>query len=574
MVPSKKPKLVGSAPHTSQAGPSTRRDEIPVGNVQRSDEVPVGNVQGTDEIPVENVQRSDEIPVGNVQSETFDIVWTDPDNRNQVFTHSLQPSFDPQLVAELKDATPFGIFNLFVDTEIIDMMVHETNRYATQTIINRIVDESLGPSSRLSEWVDTNRIEMMKFLGILGYMGLVQLSDMRKYWSTSFLYRFGPCASVMSRNRFELLLAMWHFSNNEECPENDRTFKLRSLTEKMIGRFSSLSTPGETVCVDESMIPFRGRLIIRQYMPNKAHKYGVKIFKLCCNKGYTWNLKIYEGKEKVRGGNVPTNIVMDLSEKLLGEGRTIVTDNYYTSIDLAKKLLQRQTHLLGTLRKNRKHLPKAVVTAKLKKGEVIAKQSGDGITILKWMDKREVLALSTKHGDEMVEVKTKRGMVNKPMAIAEYNEGKGHIDISDQMSAYNSSLRKSLRWYKKIAVELIFGTALVNSHIMFKKISGGKITITDFKEKIVEQLLKFSEPSPIELPVAGPSVARRSSRHELLRKEGDNRKVRRGCKGCKIKKINGQITKNKIKKVVSYCPLCPGEPFFCTTCFSENHSNL
>ena len=65
---------------------------------------------------------------------------------------------------------------------------------------------------------------------------------------------------------------------------------------------------------------------------------------------------------------------------------------------------------MGTLRKNRKGLPKDVVTSKLKKGESIAKESEEGMLVLKWKDKHDVMALSTKHGPEMVDVRTKGGL--------------------------------------------------------------------------------------------------------------------------------------------------------------------
>jgi hypothetical protein len=106
-------------------------------------------------------------------------------------------------------------------------------------------------------------------------------------------------------------------------------------------------------------------------MPQKTHKYGVKIFKLCCGKGYTWNFQIYAGKERDRGASVPTNVVMNLSKDLLNAGRTVITNNYYTSLDLASRLLDKQTHLIGTLRSNRKGNPKTVTKKKVKKGRNI-----------------------------------------------------------------------------------------------------------------------------------------------------------------------------------------------------------
>lgn len=39
------------------------------------------------------------------------------------------------------------------------------------------------------------------------------------------------------------------------------------------------------------------------------------------------------------------------------------------------------------------------------------------------------------------------------------------------MSAYYSSLRKGLKWYRKVAFELIFGTALVNAWIIYNEIT-------------------------------------------------------------------------------------------------------
>ena len=146
-------------------------------------------------------------------------------------------------------------------------------------------------------------------------------------------------------------------SNNEVCPDGYRLFKIREFCTDLIRNYRKFYTPKKTVCVDESLVPFRGRLAVRQYIPNKASK-GVKILKLCSDNGYTWNFKVYAGRERDPQGAVPTMVVMQLADGLLDRGRTIITDNYYSIIDLATRLLGRQTHLLGALRKNRKGNPK------------------------------------------------------------------------------------------------------------------------------------------------------------------------------------------------------------------------
>ncbi|KAG5886405.1 hypothetical protein JTB14_030764 [Gonioctena quinquepunctata] len=163
-------------------------------------------------------------------------------------------------------------------------------------------------------------------------------------------------------------------------------------------------TVGQEMVIDESMIQWRGRLKFRQYIPTKIHKYGVKLFKLCSPSGYTWKCQIYTGRteeQRPAGLGIGETVVLALTEGLLDEGRTLYTDNFYTSCPLAKILLTKSTHLVGTLRRPRKHLPKDVKTKKLKKHEYIGQETNDGIVVSKWKDARDVPMLSTLHGLEM-----------------------------------------------------------------------------------------------------------------------------------------------------------------------------
>ena len=68
--------------------------------------------------------------------------------------------------------------------------------------------------------------------------------------------------------------------------------------------------------------------------------------------------------------------------------------------------------LSGTLRKNRKGNPKALVNAKLKKGEAVYRRNGN-VLCLKWCEKkRSVTMTTTIHSAVYVEVK-KRGREGK-----------------------------------------------------------------------------------------------------------------------------------------------------------------
>ena len=188
---------------------------------------------------------------------------------------------------------------------------------------------------------------------------------------------------------------------------------------------------------------------------------------------------------------------------------------------------------------------------------------------MKWKDKRDVLLISTQHTTETVDVQRYTGIIKKPKATMEYNEAKSSIDQSDQMSSYNSPLRKSLKWYRKLAVEFILGTTVVNSHIVYNQLANKRISITELREQLVRSLLTYEEKTNNENePPQTQTPTRKSTQlHTFLRKEGNFDKIRKYCKGCYAKKIRGEIIKNRVKKVVTYCGTCDGQPHFCLQCF-------
>jgi hypothetical protein len=107
---------------------------------------------------------------------------------------------------------------------------------------------------------------------------------------------------------------------------------------------------------------------------------------------------VYTGKQYPKAGvGHAQPVVMDLVDGLLGYCRPAVADNFFTSISLAKYLLQNDTYLIETLRSNRAGSDHDVVQKRLKRGEVYGLQSKNGIKLIKWKDKRDVLMISTSH---------------------------------------------------------------------------------------------------------------------------------------------------------------------------------
>lgn len=52
-----------------------------------------------------------------------------------------------------------------------------------------------------------------------------------------------PVAKIMSRNRFELLMSMFHCSNNETADPNDRLCKIKNILNLVFENFKVVLTP-------------------------------------------------------------------------------------------------------------------------------------------------------------------------------------------------------------------------------------------------------------------------------------------------------------------------------------------
>ena len=131
-------------------------------------------------------------------------------------------------------------------------------------------------------------------------------------------------------------------------------------------------------------------------------------------------------------------------------------------------MINQKTYICGTLRTDRKSNPKACTKAKVKQGDVISR-SIEGVVVAKWKDKRDVLMISNLHSLQMIEVTNRRGEKKmKPNIIKDYNQYMSGVDRAEQMVSYYDCLRKTIRWYKKVALHF-FDTFLFNAYLLSKQ---------------------------------------------------------------------------------------------------------
>jgi hypothetical protein len=414
------------------------------------------------------------------------------------------------------DAIEMDYFKCFIHISFIEMIVRETNKqfkFATKNITVL--------SDRLRRWVDCTTDDIYTFLGVCMLMSRNSRNKITEHWSIKRPL-FSPYYSEsMSRNRFELLHRMLHFSDNETQIPGDRLYKIRQVLQELKISFKQYLYPYQNLCIDESLLLFKGRLLFRQFIRTKASRFGIKIFVMAdCKTGFVLDIIIYTGKQtEIQKKNyigISGNVVVTLLEPYLERGHTLFIDNWYSSPTLFKYLYDHRTNACGTVRRNRIGMPKFV--KKLKRGETEAFHT-DEMMALAWKDKKDVTMLTTVHKN----VFKPTGKVNyvtkipisKPESIVDYNKNMGAVDQSDMMLSSVNSSRKTLKWYKKLFFHLL-DLSLLNAHILYQQKTGNKQPLGDFQLNVIDQLIQKHKTQPkTNLKRKVPLPTRLTERHFL-----------------------------------------------------------
>lgn len=179
-------------------------------------------------------------------------------------------------------------------------------------------------------------------------------------------------------------------------------------------RYGDLFNPSSFLSVDESMVAFKGRSSLKQYIPNKPIKRGLKVWAIACAvTGFFINFEVYEGKAALREKDetLGEHVVLGLAKAIEPVGYWIF-NIFFTNLFLLKKLLSKKFFGYGTIQSDRKNFPKHL----LKKGTALKFGDSDffatdnEISVVKWKDKgkESVEVASNMHNPEDFTENTKK----------------------------------------------------------------------------------------------------------------------------------------------------------------------
>jgi len=133
----------------------------------------------------------------------------------------------------------------------------------------------------------------------------------------------------MTEKIFHLLLKFFHFADNSKFDPDQhkkKLYKIQPILDHSKSKFSSVYIPERSICVDESLLLWKGRLGWIQYIPSKRSSFGAKIYKLYESRtGYVWDFIVHTGKDNIYGHRHPgektsSRIVLVVTDDLLERG--------------------------------------------------------------------------------------------------------------------------------------------------------------------------------------------------------------------------------------------------------------
>jgi hypothetical protein len=278
----------------------------------------------------------------------------------------------------------------------------------------------------------------------------------------------------MSRNRFDLITKYRRFDltgSRQNRRQRTKFAPMGAVYDMWEQRLSMPYIPSEHVTVDETLVPFRGRCSFKQYMPSKPAKYGLKFWCLCdAATGYCLHMKPYLGSDNGAGrtSQLGMKVALELTERL-DVGRTVVTDNFFTSLALLRELRNRDLGLIGTVRKNHRELPPQFTSKRSQAGSSVFGFTEDA-TLVSYAPKKNkrVVLMSSEHTQADIDNET-----GKPQVTLAYNKAKGGVDHLDQMCGFYTTRKRTLRWPKCVFQHMIDVTAF-NAFVLWREVTGNR----------------------------------------------------------------------------------------------------
>jgi hypothetical protein len=146
--------------------------------------------------------------------------------------------------------TELDVFSTFLSDDFWQMIVRETNVYAASKLNGSV-------------WKEVTVDELKLYISLCILMSQHKKSNLNDYWTKRRVISSPIFSETMPRDRFKLISRYLHFSS--ENTQSDKMRKIRTVIDYLLHKFQFIFTPDKNICIDESLMAFRGRLPFVQF---------------------------------------------------------------------------------------------------------------------------------------------------------------------------------------------------------------------------------------------------------------------------------------------------------------------
>ncbi|KAF2366344.1 PiggyBac transposable element-derived protein [Trinorchestia longiramus] len=457
-------------------------------NVDKNKDLFTAEGESTEKCMDDNVNDNQHIsdpiiaPDHDEQEEnTESFSWT-CDNENFIPRKSVPTFKETVVTADVnRSSSEFDIFMKLFPRSLFLQIAHYT--FMRIDILNKA-----KPKAKISY---TCADEIMVVLGCALVMTYNKVPSMKMYWSTDISLGNEQIKTAISRDRFEILFSKLYFTNPEKPENASNIYYIEEVLSCLKHTFMACRSESSFQSIDESMTKFKGRSSLRQYMPMKPVKRGIKTWvRSDAKTGYVYDANIYHVKDnELVERTLGERVVGKLSETIREPDVSLCFDRFFTSVNLIATL---PYAAVGTCMRNRKTLP--TFESKHERGNSEFYLCEEGLSACCWKDTKDVIVVSNCHGAVETEIgrKMKDGKIKQftcPEAIMFYNKYMGGVDSTDRMVTLYELDRKSKKWWIKVFFKLMM-TAVYNSYIIQCDVQHRKPPFITFLVKLAESMIE------------------------------------------------------------------------------------
>lgn len=429
---------------------------------------------------------SDEEGLMVTESEKEDTTYTVKDATSIWQTNRIEDTKKPKEPVQSgakpcaqKAKTELECWNLFFSNDMIENILHHTNVEIKSKTFHDSSPTSKPKNANMRTHIvkETTKEELMALFGLMYIAGInnptgYNLTDLWRSDGTGVdIFRM-----TMSLQRFNFLHNCLRFddaSTREERIKFDNLAPVRWIFDTFITNCQNAYTPSQFLTLDQKYVPFRGDCPFRQFMPNTAAAYGIKMYALVDTKEfYTVNLEIYAGDQPdgpYAISNQPADIVERLVKPISKTNRNVTFDNRFTSFPLVQHLLKEHgLTSIGALTKNKTGIPHSFLATRGRTVHSSRFGFHKDMTLVSYMPKKSkvVLLVSSFHHDATMDLKIAEKP--KPEMVSFYNSTKTGVQVVDKLIKM-FDVRNYCRSWPHIILYTMMNVATINGFIIYRE---------------------------------------------------------------------------------------------------------